>query len=138
MTIIARLIAVGLLAGLAACNTVQGLGRDVQSGGQALTGPRGRPVPALSRDGAARPRCAANRGVSEPLKGVLAMMAACTVWGLSGLFFKALAAVPPGEILSHRVLWTVAFFGVVLAWHRAASPNCAPQPAAPRNWLILA
>lgn len=38
MQSIARLMAVGLLAALAACNTVQGIGRDVQSGGAALTG----------------------------------------------------------------------------------------------------
>ncbi len=36
--LIARLIAIGLLAGLAACNTVEGFGEDVQGGGDAITG----------------------------------------------------------------------------------------------------
>lgn len=43
------------------------------------------------------------------------MAGAATVWGLSGLYYKALAHVPPLEVLSHRTLWSVAFFGVVLA-----------------------
>lgn len=75
--------------------------------------------------------------MSEPLKGVLAMTAACTVWGLSGIFFKALAAVPPGEVLSHRVLWTVAFFGILLVTQgRLAELRAAARVR--RNWLILA
>lgn len=37
MTILSRLLVVGLLAALAACNTVQGMGKDVQTGGDAIT-----------------------------------------------------------------------------------------------------
>lgn len=37
MKIVARLTAVCLLAALAACNTVQGMGKDVQTGGAAIT-----------------------------------------------------------------------------------------------------
>ena len=40
------------------------------------------------------------------------------VWGLSGLYFKALAMVPPLEMLSHRTLWSVVFLGVVLLFQR--------------------
>ncbi len=75
--------------------------------------------------------------MSEALKGVLAMAAACTVWGLSGVFFKALAAVPPGEVLAHRVLWTVAFFGIVLA-ARGRLSELRAAARRPRNWLALA
>ncbi len=53
--------------------------------------------------------------MTEGLKGVLAMAMASTIWGLSGLFFKALAHVPPAEVLAHRVLWTVLVLGIVLA-----------------------
>jgi len=74
--------------------------------------------------------------MSEPLKGVLSMMVACTVWGLSGIFFKALAAVPPGEILAHRVLWTVAFFWIVLAVQGRLGELRAAAGRG-RNWLIL-
>ena len=37
MTVLVRLIAVGLIAALAACNTVDGVGRDLQIGGQAVS-----------------------------------------------------------------------------------------------------
>lgn len=50
--------------------------------------------------------------------GVLAVAGACVVWGLSGIYFKALAMVPPLELVSHRTIWTVAFFAVVLAVQR--------------------
>ena len=53
--------------------------------------------------------------MSETTKGVLAMIGACVVWGLSPLFYKLLANVPPPEVLAHRTFWSIAFFGMVLA-----------------------
>lgn len=53
--------------------------------------------------------------MTEPQKGVLAMLACCTVWGLSPLYYKLLAHVPPLEVLSHRTLWSLVFFTGVLA-----------------------
>ncbi|KMK67944.1 EamA family transporter RarD [Puniceibacterium sp. IMCC21224] len=46
--------------------------------------------------------------------GVLAMILACTIWGLSPLYYKLLATVPPLEVLSHRTLWSAGFFMIVL------------------------
>ncbi len=43
------------------------------------------------------------------------MIAACTIWGLSPLFYKLLDHVPPPEVLAHRTLWSVIFFSGVLA-----------------------
>lgn len=53
--------------------------------------------------------------MSEAAKGFWAMVLASTVWGLSALYYKALAMVPPLEVLAHRTLWTLVFFGLVLA-----------------------
>ena len=53
--------------------------------------------------------------MSEAAKGVAAMVLACTVWGLSALLYKALAHVPPPEVLAHRTLWSLVFFLVVLS-----------------------
>ena len=39
------LAAAALLASLAACNTVQGVGRDISAGGAAITGAAARTVP---------------------------------------------------------------------------------------------
>jgi len=53
--------------------------------------------------------------VGEAGKGILAIVGACTIWGLATLYYKAMAHVPPLEVLAHRTLWTLAFFGVMLA-----------------------
>ncbi len=47
--------------------------------------------------------------------GVLLMVAACTIWGLSPIYYKLLAHVPPLEVLAHRTLWSLLFFSGVLA-----------------------
>ena len=46
---------------------------------------------------------------------MLAMAAASMIWGLSPLFYKPLEHVPPGEIMSHRVVWAFVIFASVLA-----------------------
>ena len=52
--------------------------------------------------------------MSETAKGIAAMLAACTIWGLSPLYYKMLDHVPPLEVLAHRTLWSCLFFAVVL------------------------
>ena len=53
--------------------------------------------------------------MSESVKGILAMVAACFIWGLSGLFYKEIAHVPPLEVLSHRTLWSLVYFLLLLS-----------------------
>lgn len=55
--------------------------------------------------------------MSEAMKGVLAMIAACSIWGLSPLYYKLLADVPPLEVLSHRTIWSMVCFTLIL-WAR--------------------
>jgi chloramphenicol-sensitive protein RarD len=50
---------------------------------------------------------------SEARIGVLYGLAAYTFWGLAVFYFKAIASVPPLEILAHRILWSVP---LLLAW----------------------
>ena len=52
--------------------------------------------------------------MTETLKGVIALVAACTIWGLSALFYKALGGVDPSEVLAHRIVWSLVFFSAVL------------------------
>lgn len=52
--------------------------------------------------------------MTDTRNGVLALIAACCIWGLSGLFYKTLIAVPPHEVLAHRTFWSLVFFGFVL------------------------
>ncbi|GGD29439.1 permease [Sinisalibacter lacisalsi] len=58
--------------------------------------------------------------MSETARGMSAMIAATVIWGLSGLYYKLLAHVPPLEVLAHRTLWSLLFFGgLILAQRRA-------------------
>ncbi len=50
----------------------------------------------------------------EETKGVLAMLLACTIWGLSALYYRSIAQVPPLEVLSHRTIWSAVFIGIIL------------------------
>ena len=56
--------------------------------------------------------------MSQAAKGVLAIVFACVIWGFATLYYKAMAHVPPLEVLAHRSLWTLVLFGVVLAVQR--------------------
>ncbi|TDK50444.1 EamA family transporter RarD [Antarcticimicrobium luteum] len=53
--------------------------------------------------------------MTETQKGMLAMIGACTIWGLSPLYYKLLAHVPPLEVLAHRTLWSFVLFAAILA-----------------------
>ncbi|PTV97296.1 chloramphenicol-sensitive protein RarD [Rhodobacter aestuarii] len=53
--------------------------------------------------------------MQETTKGFWAIVAACVVWGLSGIYYKALSEVPPTEVLAHRTIWSAVFLGAVVA-----------------------
>lgn len=48
-------------------------------------------------------------------KGILALIGACTIWGLSPLYYHLLADVPPLEVLCYRTIWSLVFFAGLLA-----------------------
>ncbi|WP_432449762.1 EamA family transporter RarD [Aliiroseovarius marinus] len=52
--------------------------------------------------------------MNETSKGVIAIIVACTVWGLSPLYYYMLRHVPPLELLSHRTLWSLVLFSLFL------------------------
>lgn len=47
-------------------------------------------------------------------QGVLLAIAAYTMWGIAPIYFKALGGIPPLEILSHRIVWSVLLLAVLL------------------------
>lgn len=51
--------------------------------------------------------------MGEGGRGILAAFGTAAFWGLSPIFFKALAAVPPLELVAHRTLWALVF---LLCW----------------------
>ncbi len=50
--------------------------------------------------------------------GIMSAALAFLCWGLFPLYFYAIKAVPPMEILVHRVLWSLLFLVIVLAVRR--------------------
>lgn len=54
--------------------------------------------------------------MSEWTKGFWAMIAVCVTWGLSPIFYHALAGVPVIEVLAHRTIWSLVLFLAILGW----------------------
>jgi chloramphenicol-sensitive protein RarD len=46
--------------------------------------------------------------------GVLYGVAAYGAWGLFPIYFKAVASVPPAEVLAHRIVWSSLFLAALL------------------------
>ncbi len=78
--------------------------------------------------------------MSEAGKGIVAIVAACTIWGLATLYYKAMVHVPPLEVLAHRTVWTFGFFGLlVLAQGRFRAVLALIRgPGRGRVWLAAA
>lgn len=51
----------------------------------------------------------------EQRTGFLYALAAFGFWGLGPIYFKAVAHVPPLEVLGHRVVWTVVLTALLIA-----------------------
>lgn len=50
--------------------------------------------------------------------GILYALLAYVIWGLLPLYIKSLPGIAPVEILLHRMVWSLVFLGVILAWRR--------------------
>ncbi len=53
--------------------------------------------------------------MSEQIKGVVALVVACVIWGFAAIYYKSIAHIPPLEVLSHRTLWSLVFLFGLLA-----------------------
>lgn len=47
--------------------------------------------------------------------GVWPLLGTYALWGVSPIFYRALADVPAAEVLAHRTIWSLVLFGAVLA-----------------------
>ena len=83
------------------------------------------------------------------LAGTLSAALAFTIWGIFPIYLKLLHGLPPLEILSHRVVWSIAFLSLVLLWRKqwgwVASVRANPRivlsfvasaAALGTNWVI--
>ncbi|CAN5498210.1 EamA family transporter RarD [soil metagenome] len=51
-------------------------------------------------------------------KGMFYAASAFTLWGLVPMYFKALQHVPAMQVLMHRMVWSLVFLTLVLAWRK--------------------
>jgi chloramphenicol-sensitive protein RarD len=63
---------------------------------------------------ASQPRAAPQSG--DSLSGFLFALTAYLLWGFLPLYMKALAHIPPVEVIAHRVVWSVPIALGVLVW----------------------
>ena len=52
----------------------------------------------------------------DSLSGFLYALTAYLLWGFLPLYMKALAHIPPVEVIAHRVVWSVPIAVAVIAW----------------------
>lgn len=58
------------------------------------------------------------------------------VWGIIPLYFKALASVDAGEVVAHRILWSLPLLLAIL-WWRAELPAIRAALVVPRTGALL-
>jgi chloramphenicol-sensitive protein RarD len=65
---------------------------------------------ALANGCTSRHRCR----MTDMMRGLVALVVTCTIWGLSPIYYKQLAHVPPDLVLAHRAGWSFVLFAIVL------------------------
>lgn len=75
--------------------------------------------------------------MTEPTKGVIALLLTSMVWGLSPLFYAQLGHVPPLEVLCYRGLWALVLYLLVLAGQRRLAEVPRAFLGKGRYWTIL-
>lgn len=71
------------------------------------------------------------------IRGLLFAVTAYSLWGVFPGFLKLLGHVPPAEVVSHRVIWSVPLAGAVLWWLGRTSDLKAAF-SSPRTLLMAA
>ena len=72
----------------------------------------------------------------DSLKGFVLATTVYLLWGFLPLYMKALAHVPPAEVILHRVIWSVPIAGAVL-WARGRTGDLSLALRSPRM-LVMA
>lgn len=69
-------------------------------------------------------------------KGFLYALSAYTIWGFFPIYFKWIKAVPPVEIIAHRIVWSFLFLIIVMAARRETG-QIRPALKNPRILLVF-
>ncbi|MCU0904933.1 MAG: EamA family transporter RarD [Tabrizicola sp.] len=63
-----------------------------------------------------RPKAETGATTGDSLSGFLYALTAYLLWGFLPLYMKALAHIPPVEVIAHRVVWSLPIAVAVLVW----------------------
>ena len=71
-------------------------------------------------------------------KGVVYAVSAYIFWGLHPIYWKQLQHVPPVEIVSYRILWSLVFFTIIVSSLIAGTyaPPAVHEPITMESWGI--
>jgi chloramphenicol-sensitive protein RarD len=58
----------------------------------------------------------------EQTRGLILILSAFLIWGVTPIYFKSLQEVPPLEILAHRIWWSFLFLVAAVAAQKQFSP----------------
>jgi chloramphenicol-sensitive protein RarD len=76
----------------------------------------------------------------EEARGAGYAVIAFAAWGVLPVYWKLLERIAPLDILANRVIWALAFVGLVMAWRgrRAGAPDAARRLPSGRELVSLA
>lgn len=76
-------------------------------------------------------------GANRTRDGIVAALVAYTLWGFLPIYFKVVQAVPPLEVLAHRIVWAVPF-GLPIVLARRQWPDVKRALGHRRTLALLA
>lgn len=53
---------------------------------------------------------------SDGQRGFIFALSAYFLWGMLPLYLKAVAHIPAGEVLAHRIIWSIPVAAIILLW----------------------
>jgi chloramphenicol-sensitive protein RarD len=71
-------------------------------------------------------------GNGDSLRGFAFATTAYVLWGFLPLYMKALAHIPPAEVIAHRVLWSIPMAAAVL-WATGRTSDLKAALRSPRT-----
>ncbi len=78
------------------------------------------------------------KNLSQQTQGYIYAIMAFSFWGLVPIYFKALSSVTPGEVLAHRIMWSVVFLcGIVIFSKQFASFKLLIKDVSKIKFLVL-
>ncbi|WP_224982049.1 EamA family transporter RarD [Geomonas agri] len=69
-------------------------------------------------------------------QGVIYGLAAYLCWGFFPVYFKSVKIVPPLEMVSHRIVWSLAFLVILISW-KGAWPATIEVLKRPKSLAVL-